>query len=148
MRQLVDLLEDFTLTSAEKDFKSKPKHVEDFGHLIAEESVVSGIELREIKYKLKYRGNLNNIFYLSIRRIFFAKILIKDESGTESLFEREIALKGKYHLKKIGNGEIEILSSSPYSKFGNTIRKLSKPEDTPQLEVGFMDFSLEEFLKL
>lgn len=147
MKKLASLLDDFSLKSIERDFKNNLKIVEDFGHLIAEESILSTILLQELDYQVRYRGNINDIFFLSIKRIFLTKMTITEGSGKESLFEGKLALKGKYHLKNIGNGEVEILSSSPYSKFGNTIRKFSKPGEDSQVDTEFMDFSVEEFLK-
>lgn len=147
MKKLTDLLEDFTLKSIEEDFQANLKLVEDFGHLVAENSFPKSIQLKEIAYELNYRGNLKDVFLLSIRRIFFVKILIKEQSGQESMFERKLAFKGKYHLKNISNGEVEILSSSPYSKYGNTIRKFSKPEERSiQVDTEFRDFLLDDFL--
>jgi len=146
MKKLTDLLEDFTIKSIEEEFHANLKLVEDFGHLVAENSFPKSIQLKEIAYELKYRGNLKNVFLLSIRRIFFAKILIKEQSGQERIFKRKLALKGKYHLKNISNGEVEILTSSPYSKYGNTIRKFSKPEEGSILaDVEFNDFLLDDF---
>jgi len=146
MKKLTDILEDFTLESVENDFRINLKLVEDFGHLVAEKSVLSDIQLQEIDYQLKYRGSLNDIFYLSIGRIFLVKIQIKDESGQESLFERKLALKGIYHLKNAGNGEVEVLFSSPYSKFGNSIRKYYLPDETAQPDPEFQNFLPEEFM--
>lgn len=147
MKKINDILEDYTLDSIKKDFQNNLKLVEDFGHLVAEKSIPSQIQLEGTDLQTKYRGNLQDRFHFSIRRFFRVQILIKEESFDEVLFERDLVLKGRYHLKNIGNGAVEILSSSPYSKFGNVIRKITKPDDLSILDDEFKDFTTEEFEK-
>lgn len=148
MKKLVDLSEVFTLKSIQEEFVKNPKMVEYFGYLIAENSIITNIQLQEIEYQQKYSGDLKDIFYLIIMRIFFAKISIQEKSGKEGLFEETLVLKGKYHLRNIGNGEVEILTSSPYSKFGNAIRNLYKYEKSSiQLDEKMKDFSIKQFLE-
>lgn len=146
MKKLVDLLEVYTLKSIQKEFVKNPKMLEDFGYLIAENSIITNVQLQEIEYQQKYSGNLKDIFYLIITRIFFAKISIQEKSGEEGLFKETLVLKGKYRLRNIGNGEVEILTSSPYSKFGNAIRNLYKYEkNSIHLDEKMKDFSIKQF---
>lgn len=145
MKKLTNILEDYSLESIKKDFQHNLKLAENFGHLVAEDSFASQIEIEGVDFQIKYRGDLNERFHLSIRRFFRIKIRIKEESLEEVLFDRSLVLKGRYHLKNIRNGEVEILTSSPYSKFSNTIRKIVKPGELSNLDAEFSDFSPEGF---
>lgn len=147
MKQLEDILNDFTLETVEHDFNGNMKLVEKFGHLISENSTPVQIQLEGIDYQLKYRGILSEVFYLSIRRRFKIEIRIQEEFGGESMFHRELVLRGKYQLKNIGGGRVEVLPGSPYSKFGNSIRTYYQPDSLPPLDEEFVAFSLSEFLK-
>ena len=146
MKKLTDILDDYSLESIRNDFQNNLKLVENFGHLIAENSFPSSIHIEGTDFQVKYRGNLKGRFHLSILRFFRIKILIKEESLEEILFERDLVLKGRYHLKNIDEGFVEVLTSSPYSKFGNTVRKISKPQNISIFDAEFNDFSIETFL--
>ena len=146
MKRLEDILEDYSLESIQNDFQKNLKLVENFGHLIAENSFPAQIKLEGTDFRVKYSGDLKDRFLLSIRRYFRIRILIKEESLEEILFERDLVLQGRYHLKYLDQGRVEILTSSPYSKFGNIIRKISKPEDISSLDAEFVDFSIDAFL--
>lgn len=147
MKKLTDILDDYSLESVRNDFQNNLKLAENFGHLIAENSTASQINLDNSDFQVKYRGKINDRFHLSIRRFFHIQIHIKEEDSEDVLFERNLVLKGRYHLKNTGEGFVEILTSSPYSKFGNTIRKILQPEELSTLDSEFVDFSLEDFQK-
>lgn len=147
MKRLVDLLEEYSLKSIESIFIKNPKTVEDFGFLIAENSTVSNIQLKETDFRQRFSGNISDVFFLVIRRAFLAEVEIEDNSGAKSVFNEDLVIKGKYHLKNIGNGAVEVLTSSPYSKFGNIIRKIYKPEaGRLQTDMDYIDFTVDEFL--
>ncbi len=147
MKKLVEILEEYSLKSIETIFVRNPKIVEDFGFLIADNSTVSKIRLKETDFMQRFSGNISDVFFLVIRREFFAEVEIEEMSGEKSVFHEKLVIKGKYHLKNIGDGAVQILTSSPYSKSGNIIRKIYKPESASlQSDMDYTDFSMEQFL--
>lgn len=147
MKKLENILNDFELGAIKLNLQNNPKILEEFGYIISDNTILTHTELMPDSFNCKYTGDLSGVFYLKINRVFHADITFKENNGLIRSFSGKMMLKGRYHLKNKGDGEIEVLSSSPYSRIGNITRKFCKPEEIiapPDTE--FYDFSFEDFL--
>lgn len=128
MRKISDLLDDFSIDSIRKFFNNSPKYLEYIGYEISPKSKFENIQIFEKNYCQKYFGNLKEEFVMSIKREFFVKAYLTENSQKRKLFKESLVYEGRYHLRNIGNEEVEALPNYPFFNMGNVIWNLCKSE--------------------
>lgn len=146
MRKITELINDFSINSIREIFIDSPKELEKFGYLISPKSKFESIQIFEKNYSQKFIGNLQKNFILSIKRDFFVRAYLTENSQKTELFKEKIVYEGRYHLRNVGNGEVEPLPTTYNPEMENVAWNLCSPEASRVItNSNLSDFHNEAF---
>lgn len=138
-----EYLKSFSTESIKETIRETPDELNEFGYNFDRKSTVDIIQFKNIQYDQKYSGDLNNYFHLIIKRKFYVKTIVKNESNKATLFKETLVCEGRAYFKNLGNGEVE---SYP-DQFSPTIRlRFCRPKDSRvNMNIDMIDFEGEDF---
>lgn len=144
MIRLNEYLKSFSTESIKETMVKTPYDLNKFGYNFDSNCKIDIIQFKPIQYDQKYIGDLSGYFRFSIKREFYIKAIVKNESKKESkLFEETLVCEGRALLKNWGNGEVESYQDSVFQTVGLTF---CKPSDSVvKINNDMIDFEEKDF---